>query len=403
MQRTRSVSRLFAVVAALVCFAVAAPADTLRLKDGRVLEGKVLREADEFVYFAAMVGGIENPQLFSRADIESLEREGDATPGRTGAPNESERGEKPRSAVSSGATRIAFISLEEMVGPFMNADALSHSVELLEDDDVDIIVLRVNSGGGALLEVKPLSDVIQEEIKPKYRVVGWIESAISAACMTIWTCEELYMMPNGNMGAAVAFSQGSGGAKAIEGENLERVLRLGELLSRRGNRDPNLLRSMQEFMTLSCDIDEHGRVTWHDDASGEYLVSSEDRILTLNSVDAIKYGAAQGVASTKDELARVLGCSEWVEVGPEADRYQQEFRENVGTAQVKLTELNQKYQIAIKYRQIGRAQQFLSEMRTWVRKAPSLETYSGLTDEWFRQQEEELRKLRQEERDSRRR
>src|SRR5690606_35039853 len=129
--------------------------------------------------------------------------------------------------IPDGATRVTFISLEEMVGPFLNADALRHSLELVKDEKPDISVLAVNSGGGALTEVQPLSDLIHKELKKDYRVVAWIRSAISAAAMTSLNCEEIYMMREGNIGAAVAFMQTGSGTKALEGEELEQVLVLG--------------------------------------------------------------------------------------------------------------------------------------------------------------------------------
>ena len=111
----------------------------------------------------------------------------------------------------------------------------------------------------------------------------------------------------------VVWQTGSG-TQAAEGEGLERILDLGALISLNGRRNPLIMRSMQVWMTLSCDIDEEGNVTWYDTDEGEYLVSPEDRILTLNSVDSVKYGVCKAIVDTKAELAEALGCEEWVEV-----------------------------------------------------------------------------------------
>ena len=44
-------------------------------------------------------------------------------------------------------------------------------------------------------------------------------------------------------------------------------------------------------------------------------------------------------------------------------------------------------QIAVQHGQVPRARAFLGEIRSWVRRAPSLEKYRGLDDDWFRDRE----------------
>lgn len=394
-----------ALLAVVTVLALAAPsvADTLHLKDGRVLEGRVSSEGDGFVYFVIKVGSIEHTELFARDQIEKIERsEAPSNAATTG----NKGNQQQARTVSPGATKVAFISLREMVGPFMNAAALKKSVEIASKDEPDIIVLVINSGGGALIEVEPLSDAIHNDLKKDYRVVAWIESAISAAAMTAFNCEEMYMTSQGNIGAAVAFTQeGQGQTRSLQGADLEEVLMIGEKLSKRGKRNPLIMRAMQVFMDLSCDIDENGIITWRDDAKGEYVVNRKERILTLNSLDAVKYGVAKGIADSKDELLSAMGVTEWVEVGQKGEEYQQQFRRNVATVQTRANELLSKYSLALqaagggdpdtRNRFIGRARNYLRELQSLVRQAPSVELYMGLTPEWFREREEELRRLAQ--------
>lgn len=402
MQTTFRKFLQFVLTTALLLTPVSAMADTLYLKDGRVLEGTVEREEEGFVFFVIEVGGIRDSRLFPREEILRIERDKDTPGANTPAKPETKPGSDPsarQKAIDAGAIKIAFITLgdppNDMVGPFMNADALEESIELLEDDEPDIVVLWINSGGGALFEVQPLSDVIEKTIKPKYRVVAWIESAISAAAMTATTCEEMYFMSRGNYGAAVAFSQEGGTLASVQGEELEQILRFGEELSRRGNRDPLILKAMQKRMPLSCDIDANGVVTWREDTSGEYVVSPATQILTLNAVDAQKYRVSGGIADTKDELAKLLGAPEWVEVGQDANDYQVEFRENVAKANVEVGKLMAQMQIALQNGQAARARRYLGEMRSWARRAPSLVTYGAggvppLTPEFFRELERQI-------------
>lgn len=421
--------RLAAPVAAVVLLlGAASPAfalDKVTLKDGTVLEGTIEREGDGFIFIVTKVGSIENRKLVLREDIKSIDRDTPAEP--AGKPGDAKDPAKttaaqpasgrdarttPGQAIPDGAARVAFITLgdppdKDMVGPFMNADALERSIEMLnampDETRPQIVVLKINSGGGALIEIQKLSDVIQDKIKPKYQVVAWIESAISAAAMTAYTVEDIYFMSRGNLGAATGFFMQGGRAHAVEGEELEEVLYMMEKIAERGGHAKLVMRAMQIEQELSADIDENGVVTWRPDLKGQYVVNPKGRILTLNSIDAVKFGLAKGVADTKGDLMKlIVGDREWVEVGQQADAYQREFRDNVFAAQVEINELLTKLNLEMSAaqsardetelgRHIGAARRYLAQVRSWVRRAPSLEVYMGLTPEAFRDMEEQIR------------
>jgi hypothetical protein len=412
MQR---LNRLFTFLAAIVCLASAcvAQADKIYLKDGRVFEGTVEREEADFVFFIIEVGGIRNTQLFTRDEVDRIERDGDGGADADETPDapagvidaaESDEDAAREQAIAAGATKIAFITLGEppadMVGPYMNADALRRSIDMLEDDEPDIVVLWINSGGGFVVEVEPLSSLIENYIKPRYRVVAWLESSISAAAMTANTCEEIYFMSRGHYGAVVAFSQNEDGKLvAAKADDLEGLLRYGQMVSERGNRDPLIMKAMQTRIALSCDIDENGVVHWREDESGEHIVSQKDEILTLNSVDARRFRVSDGTADSKDELAALLGATEWVEVGLDAERYQQEFRDNVFRAESEIAELLAKLNLAMSSGQVGRARRFLGELRSWARRAPSWTVYPSelsppLSPFFFTEMERQIEQMR---------
>lgn len=419
----------FAAAMALM-LSVASPAsalDRITLKNGKVVEGDITKEGDGFVFVDVMIGKMKRAEIITSDQVSKIERDIDnagkpaKTAAETSIPAKSEKPIEPVKPLTAtpkeaeapaadtpddGATRVCFISLEDTVGTHLNADALKHSVELVEDQNPDIIVLVMNSGGGALLEVEPLSDYIHEEMKKHYRVVGWIQSAISAASLTVFNCEEIYMMKEGNVGGTVAFSTGGGSAKALDGVGLEQVLLAGEEISKRGKRNPLIMRAMQVFGELSADIDENGNVTWYEGTQGEYLVNPDDRILTFNSDNAKKFGVSLGTADTKDELLKIMGVKEWREVGFEADEYQHEFRENVTKFSALANKLMSEFDIAMKAAEagqadeklrlmyLGRAEGKLKEVQSAVRKAPSYEKYSQFNKEWFEEMFDRIRKMK---------
>lgn len=396
----------------------------VHLKDGKVLEGTVKSEATGFIVFIVKVGSVQQTRVIDRNDIVKLEKDDAVTDPAAATPaapgNVVLPATRPEDVkIPDGATKVAFVTLgdghNEMVGPYMNRDALMKSVEILDElpkeQRPDILVLQINSGGGALSEMLKLTETIHKEIKPKYRTACWIQAAISAAAMTAFASEEIYMMKQGNIGACTGFSMSGGKATAMDGEGLERVLEYMEKVSKWGKRDPLIMRAMQIAgarrgnQPLTCDIDADGIVTWYDGPKGKFLVCPGDEILTLNAPDAVKYGVAIAVADTKVELGKAMGLTEWVEVGPEADAYQEEFRTAVRTGETRLSEFMSKYNTALGYagsaptreeleRQVGIARNHLRKMKSLIDNAPSLKIYNeyGIDDDWFRSEDERLRK-----------
>ncbi len=397
-----------ACAALLLAPALAWAKDVVYLKDGTKLEGSIERETDSAIFLIISIGDIQQHKLLRLSEIDRIERDtstpAPATPKAAG-------GDGDNAPIPPGATRVAFITLEDTVGPYFNKDAMEKSVNMLKDMPDDerpqIIVFWIDSGGGALNELIEIMPYITEEVKPKFRTVAWIRSAISAAAMSAWPIEEMYMMREGNIGACTGFSMTSSGAVAMSGDGLEWILLLMEKYSLEGGRDPLIMHAMQVYSTLSADIDSDGVVTWSDGDRGEFLVSRQKEILTLNSLDAVKFKVARGIADTKDELAKAMGLTEWVEVGEKADEYQQQFRKNVKAAEVQITELWQKLNIALSFagsagsekerdRQIGIARRYLKEMKAWVTRAPSLEIYHPLGDlspDFFRDVDRQLKDL----------
>jgi len=311
------------LLAAFLAPARAWAGDQLHLTDGRVLDGEVTREINGYIWFKYKLAGVETEGYFTPDDYEKLVRDADAEPAPAtddaAAPRDTPVGE-PR-ARRSGAPRAAVISLGDVenneVGIYITAHELHELIPELEKEDINIVVFRVHSGGGLGLEVQRLSDVIQNEYKPRFRTVAWIESAISAAAMTSHCIEEIYFMPKGNYGACTGwYGQGT----TVKGRPLEEMLYEMEKISARGKHDPLLMRSMQISEPLSATVDENGDVTFFpDETSGEILLNPEGRILTLTSETADEIGFSQGTAANVEELGKAMGLSEVDWVGRQED------------------------------------------------------------------------------------
>jgi len=409
-------SLMLALVGActLLAATTSALADKLHLKDGRVLEGEIIREGEGFVYFKVKVGSIEQEQFFMTDQIVKIERDTEAAPAKTRTETASKSSSSASKApAADGVRRIAIMNfgppsswqneIDTTVGIQISADAWKRAVPLLEKDGVTDVVVRINSGGGLLLELQRFMDVYEKEYKPKFRTVAWIESAISAAAMSPWVLEEFYFLPEGNIGACTGFS---GRLNAIKGPQLEMVLYQMEEASRKGKKDPKIMRAMQIQEPLSATIDERtGQVTWFQDVtSGDHLVNPVGQVLTITANEAVKLKLGKAVVATPDELARARGYQEYVWAGNEAIAFVDKNMRDNDKADKNWQVTAEKYQRTVgvaaqiqdrqrRGAEVGIARRHLAELKRLFSGNPNFALMYGTDEEWFREQEELLKRL----------
>jgi hypothetical protein len=256
--------------------------------------------------------------------------------------------------------------------------------------------VRVNSGGGALSEIYKFHEVF-DEYKKRWRTVVWVESAISAACMSPWVIEEWYFMPEGNAGACTGWS---GALQAMGGPGLVDVQIYMEKASIIGKHDLQIMRAMQHFEELSCNIDDNNNVTWFQNLSGKYIVNGPGKILTFNAVDALKYRFSKGTAATPDELAKVMGLNEVEWVGKGAIKVIDDSLRKNDEAHKRWDTVETKYEVAVRGAQafrgeqnrdrrlieVGVARRYLNELEQLAKGSPSLT--NSLRPGWFADQRE---------------
>jgi hypothetical protein len=433
--------------------AASAFADVITLKNGEVLDGTVERDEADFIVIKITKNGKVETRIISKDDIKKREAAKPAatpatkpttpaapsTPAAPAKPAEKNgqeakpapTGEKTASAPSGEAKdpkastkpsdraltgramRIAFLNFGnplrdqgaggDMVGVHVSAKAFRDVLPILEKEKVDIVVIRINSGGGYTLEMERLSSLFQDVYKQKFRTVAWIESAISAAAMSPWVLEEFYMMTNGNIGGCTEFAGSA--HRPTEGAALEVRLSQMERFSRLAGRDPKIMRAMQIQEPLSCTIDEFGNVTWFQDLTGEIIVNRAKEVLTFNAPMAVKTKFARGIADTREELASAMGLTEYEFVAEEATKMMDRYMLEAQRIEESMREMIRKYQLAINVAaglpreergpEVGRARKHLGEIKKMVDLNPNFQFHFGIefSPAFFAEQEQILRDL----------
>ena len=319
-------------------------------------------------------------------------------------------------ALTGVATRVAVLNFglpksaqgaaESTVGIEIIAEAWRDAVKKLEQDKVNVVVVRINSGGGALSEMKPFQDLFEKVYKTKFRTVAWVESAISCAAMSPWPIGDMYFLPGGKIGACTAWHQVGGGQMVqADADTRESILVQMEECSRWANRDPKIMRAMQIMEPLSANIDENGNVKFFQDLSGKIILNQMGKILTLTANEALQVGFSKGTAATLDDLMKSMGITEYEVAGKSATNYIDDNIKSNDKANKEFDNFFRAYQIAVsraeqlrgdKKRQpeaISDAKSALRKMNDTRKHNSKMPEIKGFPRAWFDQQERLLKDL----------
>ena len=263
------------------------------------------------------------------------------------------------------------------------------------------IILDIETGGGLVTEMEQIARVIQD-IKRRHRVIAWIREAISAGCATAIQCEEIYFRTMGTAGSMTAFA----GTQSWQGAELQMWMRRAGEWMQEGGRDPRIAHAMIHApVELSYDKNEAtGEVTFYSDLRGRYILSRAGDNLTFTSDNAVHSGFANGVADTKEELAKLLDMPRWHEVTDYGRRIHAEYIQLVERAEADLDIRLQR----LRYEGAGTGDQLvvlqrrlqnLRALRRWHDRAPNVAQTSTWPaeqlDEMIRELERQIRRMQQ--------
>jgi hypothetical protein len=415
---------LLVLIVGVVCAAGAYAADKVHLKNGKVIEGTIVREVEGAIWIETIVGGLKTEQMYGPSDIAKVERDVASTPAPAAPTSETRAAAAAPAPSGPKVPKAAILSLGDeangnMVGVYMTAEIIKRAIPELEKelgtDKTGVLILRIHSGGGFGSEVGKINDLIQKELKPRWRTVAWIETAISAAAMASHGIEEIYFMSQGNYGGCVGFYGSLD--RPVEGYPLEVALADMERISKDGNYHPDIMRAMQLQMPLSAKVKDTGDVEYYRDlTSGDIIVNRENEVLTFNAQSAAKVKFSKGTADTLDELARLMGYQELEWIGQRtkdapypvsrAEKMQIDFRRQVKFDESAVNSYYATYQREIaaaateqdpreRGRFVGRARQMLEKIKGTVKNNPAFKvTIFGNPEQYDRFVREEEKRIR---------
>jgi hypothetical protein len=159
--------------------------------------------------------------------------------------------QQPEEAAVTGETpaiRVLVVQLDGFVGCGVDAELIRPPLAACLADPAarpDVVVFAIDSGGGMLNRVGPLSDLIYAYFDDDGPLcIGWVERAESAAALVALNIPELWMPPDGVIGGAVGVQPGDNGWEALPSDQQEAIRYMAAACAARGGHDRDLALSL---------------------------------------------------------------------------------------------------------------------------------------------------------------
>ena len=162
---------------------------------------------------------------------------------------------------------------------------LRRQLRRAEREEVVAVVLEVNSNGGLVTAAQEMKDAL---LKSKVRTIAFVNGrALSAAALVSIACQNIYMAPGSEMGAATPIMLIGSGVKAAEPKFVSAFeAEFGSTAEAR-NREPSLAKAM---------VNPN-----HDSIEG---LCPKGEILTLTAETAFKHGYCDQITATLSAVLR---------------------------------------------------------------------------------------------------
>jgi hypothetical protein len=201
------------------------------------------------------------------------------------------------------------------VGEKMRPTELRRLVEYIETNYGlgQIIVIEINSGGGAVHKWSEIRDVIFDA-KERHRIIAWIDNAGSAAASTAFTMDEIYYRTHGYLGSCTMYSGPI--ENVADDPTLYAWIKEFQGVLAKSSWNPLVAGSLvKSWEAFSYDVDPiTEEITYYADTSGATVLSDRSHNNMLNPKEALRCKLSDGTADTGEELAKLLDLDEWIEI-----------------------------------------------------------------------------------------
>ena len=363
--------------------------DQLVLRNGKIIEGKLLSETATEVRFNVIVAGISAPATFKKSQIIKIVR-GDADPAPAAGAAEDGGGlsidiggvDKPDSSESLatiGAPKVYVINLKGEFGKEISPTPVRAAVKAARKEEPDFLIIHLDNqwsfrGGQDIPDemqdnfdwftvadkIEPIfTKEIELEWEKQPHVVFWVGNAMGGAAFLPFLADEIYMEPDGRIGGVGTLEQMFEGVGDEVVRQKQRSLRLARAqgLAIANGYDFRFINALaQRSFVLSYDIygnlyermpENPGEFVLTDDGKGDRTDTMDqlvrgigNDVLTIKADNALKLGLSSGTAGDENELLELLGILRNHEmIEGRSDQILSSWARNVASAQRKIPRL----------------------------------------------------------------
>ncbi len=374
--------------------------DTLVMKNGQILKGKIVSETAERIVFRVRIAGMETEVPYERSQIDKVLRgaAGDTTPAKAPAsdpaatpvapgalpgtaPGTSAPSSTPGRFIEGEGTRYYVIELSGEFGSEITQTPIRQALKNAKEQKADVVIFMLDAKWEQS-KLEPLPDDAAnfdeifraEDIVPLFveevpttwekppRIVFWVKKAMAGAALLPLVAKEIYFAPDGKIGGLgnLTFMMEGVGDEVVREK--QRSLRMGhaEGWAIRGGYDYRLIQAMARIEYVLSVRYKDGKPELFEgypkDPGEELLTDSgmgaqsdtvEDRVngigndvLTLDERNARLLGLSKGTVSNKDELLDALGLSRGaVDVSDRSTRITRDWKSGLERAQTQIRRL----------------------------------------------------------------
>lgn len=309
------------LIAALLLTVLVCPAagDQVVLRNGKVVECRVLQRSEKEVRVQVTKGGAALVTTYPMAEVREVIRVA-APPVAATRPAGPQAGGVAAKRPRTGPTYVV-APIRETIGLHATAPLIKTYLNIARVERPDYFILDIDSGGGSVGELGEMLNALAAEKHVK--LVAYVRNAHSAAAILAMACPVIVMAPEASIGGAVVYRKTAWGMPENIEEKMQSILRAQfRATAETAGHDPLLVEGM---MRTDLAIGRVGTgtsarvVDLSDDSLGQpravdEVLKPRGRILTLTAAEAVRCGLAVGTADAPAGAASLVGLAAWSEV-----------------------------------------------------------------------------------------
>lgn len=189
---------------------------------------------------------------------------------------------------TSPKKKVLTFKIDDNIDPRMNR-RVKLALEQAKKQDVDLIVIEMDTYGGAVNDADDIRTMILEYEKP---IHVWInKDAASAGALISIACDSIYMAPGGNIGAATVVMGGSGEAAPDKYQSYMRSMMRSTAEAK--GRNPKIAEAM---------VDENLEIEG---------ISNKGSVITFSVSEAKENGFCEGEMASLNEVIKIQGIDDF--------------------------------------------------------------------------------------------